>query len=91
MMANGPNTKRESTTISRFARFVPLDRTDWLIIVVAVLSGTLVKQQHLLDLPGWFLDWLFPFLLIIAGYKVRRTIADVIEARRKKGRSDCAK
>jgi hypothetical protein len=50
-----------------------------------------VKQQHLPDLPGWFLDWLFPFLLIIAGYKVRRTIAEVIEARRKKGRSDCAK
>jgi hypothetical protein len=26
---------------------------------------TLAKQHHFLDFPDWFLDWVFPFLLII--------------------------
>jgi hypothetical protein len=63
--------------VSGFAKFGPLDQLDWLIILLAVLAGTLAKQHHFLDLPAWLLDWAFPFLLIIAGYAARRKITDL--------------
>jgi hypothetical protein len=82
MMANEVKTKRVSTMISQLTRFVPLDHVDWFIILLAVLLGTLAKQHHFLDVPAWVLDWPLPLLLIIAGYKLRRTITEISEARR---------
>jgi hypothetical protein len=84
MMANEVKTKRVSTMISQLTRFVPLDHVDWFIILLAVLLGTLAKQHHVLDVPAWVLDWPLPLLLIIAGYKLRRTITEISEARRLK-------
>lgn len=83
-MANEVKTKRVSTMISQLTRFVPLDHVDWFIILLAVLLGTLAKQHHVLDVPAWVLDWPLPLLLIIAGYKLRRTITEISEARRLK-------
>jgi hypothetical protein len=84
MMANEVKTKRVRTMISQLTRFVPLDHVDWFIILLAVLLGTLAKQHHVLDVPAWVLDWPLPLLLIIAGYKLRRTITEISEARRLK-------
>ena len=74
--------KSENAAMSGFAKFGVLDQLDWLILLLAVLAGTVASQHHFLHLPAWFLDWVFPFLLIIAGYSVRRKIADL----RKRGR-----
>ena len=83
-MANEVKIKRVSTLISQLARFVPLDHVDWLIILLAVLLGTLAKQHHFPDVPAWVLDWPLPLLLIIVGYKLRHTITEISEARRLK-------
>ena len=77
------NDRNKEAAECRFTRLGPLDQLDWLIILLAVLLGTLAKQHHVLDLPAWFLDWLLPFLLIIAGYKTRRRIAEATERRQK--------
>ena len=79
-------TEDEEAAVTWFARFGRLDQLDWLTIMLAVLAGTLAKQRHFLDFPGWFLDWVFPFLLIIAGYKARQRITEMLETRRKNER-----
>jgi hypothetical protein len=71
----------ENTLIS-LARFSGLDRLDCLMILVAVLLGTIAKRFHLLDLPDWFLEWVTPFLLMAAGYEARRKITELVEVRR---------
>lgn len=77
------NDKNKGATEFRFTRLGPLDQLDWLIILLAVLLGTVAKQHHVLSLPAWILDWLLPVLLIIAGYKTRRRITEAIETRQK--------
>jgi hypothetical protein len=49
------------------------------MIVVAVLIGTIAKQHHFLGLPDWILEWVLPFLLMVAGYKARQQITESIE------------
>ena len=80
------NQKRESAAMSGFASFGGLDQLDWLMILVSVLIGTLAKQHHFLQLPAGFLEWVFPFLLMMAGYKARGKITEIIKVRRAKTR-----
>ncbi len=80
------NPKRENAVLSGFARFGGLDRLDWLMILISVLLGTIAKQHHFLDLPGWFLEWVSPFLLMVFGYKARRKITEVVESRRERSK-----
>ena len=75
--------KTETAVLAWLAKFGRLDQLDWLTILMAVLVGTLTKQRHFLDFQDWLLDWVFPFLLINAGYKARQKITEVLEARRK--------
>jgi hypothetical protein len=75
---------RENTFIS-LARFSRLDRLDCLMILVAVLLGTIAKHSHLLGLPDWLLEWVSPFLLMAAGYWARQKIAEFVEVRRIRG------
>ena len=56
------------------------------MIVISVLLGTIAKQHHLLDLPDGFLEWILPFLLMVAGYKARRKVTELIESRRAKAK-----
>jgi hypothetical protein len=74
--------KRENTVTSRLARLGGLDQIDCLMIVVAVLVGTIAKQHHLLGLPDWFLEWVSPFLVMVAAYKTRQKITESIGIRR---------
>jgi len=74
----------ENTLIS-LARFSGLDRLDCLMIVVAVLVGTIAKQFHLLGISDWVLEWGTPFLLMAAGYWARRKITELIAVRRIRG------
>ena len=78
----------KNTTASRMARFGGLDQLDWLMIVASVLLGTVAKQHHFLDLPNGFLEWVLPFLLMAAGYKARGYLAEQIESRRAKAKSN---
>ena len=71
----------ENTLIS-LARFSGLDRVDCLMILVAVLLGTIAKRFHLLGLSDWILEWVSPFLLMAAGHWARRKIKELIEVRR---------
>lgn len=75
---------RDNTLMS-LAQFSGLDRLDCLIILVAVLVGTLAKQHRLFGLSDWFLEWVSPFLLMVAGYWLRRKITELIEIRRIRG------
>jgi uncharacterized membrane protein YwzB len=75
---------RENTLIS-LARFSGLDQLDCLMIVVAVLLGTIAKHSHFLGLPDWLLEWVSPFLLMAAGYWARQKITELIEVRRIRG------
>ena len=68
------------------SEFGGLDQLDWLMILVSVLIGTLAKQHHFLQLPAGFLEWVFPFLLMMAGYKARGWITEIIGVRRAKTR-----
>jgi hypothetical protein len=79
--------KDENTMAAWLARFGGLDQLDWLMIVLSVLLGTIAKQHHFMDLPDGFLEWVLPFLLMVAGYKARRTVTELIESRRAKARS----
>ena len=74
MMKPSASQKSENAAMSGFAKFGPLDQLDWLIVLLAVVIGTLAKQHHFLGLPEWFLEWALPFLLIVVGYTVRRKI-----------------
>ena len=87
MNDSGAKRKMEHTAVASFTNFRRLDQLDWLTILLAVLVGTLTKQRHFPVFPGWFLDWVFPFLLIIAGYKARQKITEVLEIRRKNERN----
>ena len=82
-----PNKNRESIGLYALSRFGGLDRIDWLMILVSVLIGTLAKQYHFLQLPAGFLEWVFPFLLMMVGYKARGKITEIIKVRRAKTRS----
>ena len=72
-------------TLISLARFSGLDRLDCLMILLAVLLGTIAKQFHLLALPDWILEWVTPFLLMAAGYWVRTNITELIEVQRIRG------
>jgi hypothetical protein len=74
----------ENTLIS-LARVSGLDRLDCLMILVAVLLGTIAKRSHLLGLPDWLLAWVSPFLLMAAGYWARQKITEFFEVRRIRG------
>ena len=76
-MKPSASQKSENAATSRFAKLGPLDQLDWVIVPLAVIAGILARQQHFLDLPEWFLEWVLPFLLIVVGYKVRRKIASL--------------
>jgi uncharacterized membrane protein YfcA len=85
-----PNKNRESIGLYALSRFGGLDRIDWLMILVSVLIGTIAKQHHFLRLPDGFLEWVFPLLLMMAGYKARGKITEIIEDRRAKDRKASA-
>ena len=69
------------------ARFGGLDQLDWLMIVISVLLGTVARRYHLLALPDRFLEWVLPFLLMVAGYRTRRKVTELIESWRAKAKS----
>jgi hypothetical protein len=79
------NGESENAAMSGLRRFGGLDQLDCLMILVAVLLGTVAKQHHLLGLPGWFLEWVSPFLVMVAAYKTRQKITESIEIRRIRG------
>ena len=79
------NGELENVVMSGFRRFGGLDQIDCLMIVLAVLLGTIAKQYHLLGLPDWFLEWVSPFLVMVAAYTTRQKIAELIEIRRIRG------
>jgi len=78
-----PNTNRdrENAEFWTLSKFGGLDQLDWLMILVSVLIGTFAKQHHYLQLPDGFLEWVFPFLLMMAGYKARGWSTEIIEVR----------
>ena len=80
------NQNRENSGFWTLSNFGGLDQLDWLMILISVLIGTVAKQHHFLRLPDGFLEWVFPFLLMMAGYKARSWITETIEARRAKAR-----
>ena len=79
------NAELDSVVMSGLRRFGGLDQIDCLMIVLAVLLGMIAKQYHLLGLPDWFLEWVSPFLVMVAAYKTRQKIAELIEIRRIRG------
>jgi len=81
------NHNRENAGSWTLSKFGGLDQLDWLMILVSVLIGTLAKQHHFLELPAGFLEWVFPFLLMMVGYRVRGKITEIIESRRATTRS----
>ena len=81
----------ENSKASGPARFGGLDQLDWLMIVISVLLGTIAKQHHFLDLSDRFLEWVFPFLLMVAGYRARRKLTELIESRRAQAKRPTSK
>jgi hypothetical protein len=81
----------ENSTVSGPARFGGLDQLDWLMIVISVLLGTVARRYHLLALPDRFLEWVLPFLLMVAGYRARRKVTELIESRRAKTKRPAGK
>ena len=81
------NRNRENAGFRTLSKFGGLDQLDWLMILVSVLIGTLAKQHQFLQLPTGFLEWVFPFLLMMVGYKARGTITEIIESRQARTRS----
>jgi hypothetical protein len=88
-----PKARREgeNSTASGPARFGGLDQLDWLMIVMAVLLGTAARRYHVLGLPDRFLEWVLPFLLMVAGYKARRKVTELIESRRAQAKRPTSK
>ena len=80
------NQNRENSGFWALSNFGGLDQLDWLMILVSVLIGTVAKQHHFQGRPDGFLEWVFPFLLMMAGYKGRGWITEIIEVRRAKTR-----
>jgi hypothetical protein len=60
-MKSPVSQKSENVATTGFAKFGPLDQVNWLLILLAVLLGTLAKHHRFLRLPVWFLDWAFRF------------------------------
>ena len=88
-----PKARREgeNSTASGPARFGGLDQLDWLMIVISVLLGTVARRYHLLALPDRFLEWVLPFLLMVAGYRTRRKVTELSESRRAKAKRPAGK
>ena len=80
------NQNRENSGFWTLSKFGGLDQLDWLMILVSVLIGTIAKQHHFLQLPDGFLEWVLPFLLMMAGYKARGKITEIIKVRRAKAK-----
>ena len=80
MIDSKPGPKGENATASGPTRFGGLDQVDWLMIAISVLLGTVAKQHHFLDLSDQFLEWVLPFLLMVAGYRTRRKVTELIES-----------
>jgi hypothetical protein len=80
------NRIRENSGFWTLSKFGGLDQLDWLMILISVLIGTFAKRHHFLQLPAGFLEWVFPFLLMMASYKARVWITETIEVRRAKAR-----
>ena len=87
MIDSKPGPKGENATASGPTRFGGLDQVDWLMIAISVLLGTVAKQHHFLDLSDRFLEWILPFLLMVAGYRTRRKVTELIESWRAKAKS----
>jgi hypothetical protein len=87
MIDSKPDPKRENATASGPTRLGGLDQVDWLMIAISVLLGTVAKQHHFLDLSDQFLEWVLPFLLMVAGYRTRRKVTELIESWRAKAKS----
>jgi len=81
----------ENSKASGPARFGGLDQFDWLMIVISVLLGTVARRYHVLDLPDRFLEWVLPFILMVAGYKARRKVTELIESRRAQAKRPTSK
>lgn len=83
-----PNARQEgeNSRVSGPGRFGGLDQLDWLMIVISVLLGTVARRYHLLALPDQFLEWVLPFLLMVAGYRARRKVTELIGSRRAKAK-----
>jgi len=87
MIDSKADPKGENATASGPTRFGGLDQVDWLMIAISVLLGTVAKQHHFLDLSDQFLEWVLPFLLMVAGYWTRRKVTELIESWRAKAKS----
>ena len=81
----------ENSKASGPARFGGLDQLDWLMIIISVLLGTVARRYRFLDLPDRFLDLVLPFLLMVAGYKARRRVTELIESRRARAKRPTSK
>ena len=80
------NHNREDSGLWTLSKFGGLDQLDWLMILVSVLIGTVAKRHHFLQLPDGFHEWVLPFLQMMAGYKARGWITEIIGVRRAKTR-----
>jgi hypothetical protein len=87
MIDSKAGAKGENASASGPTRFGGLDQLDWLMIVISVLLGTVAKQHHFLGPSDQFLEWVLPFLLMVAGYRTRRKITELIESWRAKAKS----
>ena len=81
----------ENSSASGPARLGGLDQLDWLMIVISVLLGTVTRRYHFLDLPDRFLDLVLPFLLMVAGYRARRKVTELIANRRAQAKRPTSK
>jgi len=91
MMDPQARQEGENSRGSGPARFGGLDQLDWLMIVISVLLGTVARRYHFLDLPDRFLEWVLPFLLMVACYKGRRKVTELIDSRRAKAKRPTSK
>jgi hypothetical protein len=74
--------KRENTVASRLARFGGLDQID------CPCGGSHRNDRQTVPFVGssdWFLEWVSPFLVMVAAYKTRQKITESIEIRRIRG------
>ncbi|MGB9458705.1 MAG: hypothetical protein WCB12_21835 [Bryobacteraceae bacterium] len=58
---------------------------------MAVVFGTVARRYHFLGLPDRFLEWVLPFLLMVAGYRARRKVTELIENRRAQSKRPTSK
>ncbi len=73
------NRQRDTTGSNwKPGKFAGVDQLQWMILLLAVLLGTLTKQLRFLSLPDWFLDWVLPLGLVIVGYNIRERLSRVV-------------